>query len=47
MIHFPRYVHNKSIKILRLYYDELIGKIEEHEGKKNLTVDDYMLEIKY
>ena len=26
-----------------MYYDELIGKIEEHEGKKFLVVDDYML----
>ena len=26
-----------------MYYDELIGKIEEHKGKKFLVVDDYML----
>ena len=32
MIYFTRYVHNKSKKILRLHYDELIGKTEEHEG---------------
>ena len=34
VICFTRYVNNKSIKTLRLHYDELIGKIEEHEGKK-------------
>ena len=33
-IYFIRYIHNKSVKILRLHYDKLIGKIEEHEGKK-------------
>ena len=43
MIYFTRYVRKKSIKILRLYYDELIGKTEEREGKKVLMVDDYML----
>ena len=34
----------KSIKIIRLHYDELIGKIEEHEWKKYLMVPDYMLD---
>ena len=29
--------------MLNLYYDELIGKIEEYEGKKNLIVDNYTL----
>ena len=43
VIYFTRYVRKKSIKILRLYYDELIGKTEEREGKKVLMVDDYML----
>ena len=33
MIHFPRFVHSKSIEMLSLHYYELIGKIEEHEGK--------------
>ena len=34
----------KSIKMLSLYFHELImrGKIEEHEG--NLMTDDYMLD---
>ena len=27
-----------------LYYHELMGKIKEHEGKKYLMVDDYMLD---
>ena len=39
MIYFTRFVHNKSIKIVILYYDELIGK----KGKKCLMADDYML----
>ena len=30
--------------MLNLYYDELIGKIEEYEGKKYLVVDDYTLD---
>ena len=45
VIYFTRYVHNKSITILRLYYEELIGKIEKHEGKKYLMVGDYMQDI--
>ena len=32
-IHFTRYVHSKSIKILSLHYHELMGKIEEHGEK--------------
>ena len=32
-IHFTRYVHSKSIKILSLHYQELMGKIEEHGEK--------------
>ena len=48
MIYFNRYVHNKSSKstrILRLHYDELIGKIEDNEGKKYFVVGDYMLDV--
>ena len=33
VIYFTRYLHNKSIKILRFHYHELIGKTDEHEGK--------------
>ena len=33
-----------SIKTLSLYYHELMGKIKEHEGKKYLTVNDYVLD---
>ena len=44
VIYFTRYVHIKSIKILSLYYHELIGKIVEQKGKKYLMVDDYLLD---
>ena len=33
VIHFTRYVRNKSIKTLRMQFGESIGKIEEHGGK--------------
>ena len=29
--------------MLSLHYHELMGKVEKHEGKKYLMVDDYML----
>ena len=32
-----------SIKMLSLYFYQLMGKIEEHEEKKSLVVDDYMI----
>ena len=32
VIYFTRYVHGTLIKMLSLYYHELIGKIKEHEG---------------
>ena len=41
-IYFTRHVHSKLIKMLSLYYHELIREIEEHKGKKILMVDDYM-----
>ena len=41
VIYFTRYHSEKSVTILNLYYDELIGKIEQYEGKKYLMVDDY------
>ena len=44
MIYFTRYVHKMSVRMLGLYYHELIGKIEEHEGKMYLMIDDYMLD---
>ena len=44
MIYFTRYVHKMSVRMLSLYYHELIGKIEEHEGKMYLMIDDYMLD---
>ena len=30
--------------MLHLHYRELIGRIEEHKGKKYLMVDDYVLD---
>ena len=44
MIYFTRYLHSKSTKMLGWHYHELMGKIEEHEGKKYLMVNDYMLD---
>ena len=44
LIYFTGYVCNKSTKVLRLDCEELIGKAEEHEGKKYLTVNDYILD---
>ena len=44
-IYFTRYVRIKSIKMFSLYYHELMGKIKEHERKKYLMVDDYVLDI--
>ena len=45
MIYFTRYHPDKSRTLFNLYYDELIRKIEEYEGKKSLMVDDYMLDL--
>ena len=33
---------DKFIKILKLHNHELIGKIEEHERRKYLVIDDYI-----
>ena len=33
VIYFTRYYRDKSITMLNMYYDELIGKINECEGK--------------
>ena len=44
MIYFTRYVHSKSIKMLSLHCHELMGKIKEHEEKKYLMVNDYILD---
>ena len=32
-IYFTRYILSKVIKILNLHYNELMGKMEEYEGK--------------
>ena len=44
MIYSTRYDHRKTITMLSQHYYELMGKIKEHEGKKSLIVDDYVLE---
>ena len=33
VIYFTRYYLDKSTSTLNLYYDKLIGKFEEYEGK--------------
>ena len=43
VIYFIRYVHSKSINMLSLHYHEW-KRTEEHEGKKYLIFDDYMLD---
>ena len=43
VIYFTRYHPDKSMRMLNLYYDKLIGEIEEYEGKRQLMVDDYKL----
>ena len=40
VIYFYRYVHSKLKKMLSLYYHELMGKIDDHEEKIYLMVDD-------
>ena len=44
VIYFTRYHPDKSIAMSNRYNDELIGKIEENEGKNCLMVDDYTLD---
>ena len=44
VIYFTRYVHSNSIRMLSLHHHELMGNNEEHEGKRYLMVDDYMLD---
>ena len=43
MIYVTIYVDKKWIKLLSLNFHELVGKIEEHKGKKYLMADGYML----
>ena len=42
LICFSRYGHSNSTKMSILHYHELVGIIEEHEGKNYLVVDYYM-----
>ena len=44
MIYFTRHDRGKPIRILSLYYYELIGKIEEYGGKYYLMTDDKILD---
>ena len=41
---FTRYDRGLSIRMLSLYHNELMGKIEECEGKKCFMVDDNILD---
>ena len=43
-IHFIRYVHSKSIKMLSLYYHELMEKVKKNRGRKYFMIDDYVLD---
>ena len=43
VLYTARYDRNKTLTMLNLYYNELMGKIKEHKGKKYLMVDDYVL----
>ena len=40
VIYFTRYIHKEPVKMLSICYHELMGKTEEHEGKKCFMVDD-------
>ena len=44
MLYFAKQVQKKSIKFLSPYFHELMGRIEEHVGKKYLMVDSHMLD---
>ena len=44
VIYFSRNHPDKLQTMLDLYYEELIGKIEEYEGIKYVIVDDYTLD---
>ena len=43
VIYYTTYTHCKSMKIITLHYNELIRKIEDHEGKKYLMFGDLIL----
>ena len=43
VIYFTIYVHSKLIKMLSLYYHELMGKVKIYEVKKFLMIDGYVL----
>ena len=41
---FTRYIHCKSIKILKFHYHELVGKIKDHE---KIKIDGWQLYAKW
>ena len=43
VIYFARYVNCKLIKMWSLYFQKLIGKIEEHKGKGKKAFDGWWL----
>ena len=43
VIYFTTYDHGKLIKMSSLYYHDLVGKIEEHDDKKYLTLGNNIL----
>ena len=45
-IYFAKYDHKNSARMLSLYYNESMGKIEEHEEQKYLLVDDDIMDGK-
>ena len=44
VIYLSRYDRVRSTRMLSLNYHQIIGKIEEPEGRKYLMVDDFMLD---
>ena len=44
VIYFTIYDYGKLIRMLNLYYHDLVGKIEEYEGQKYLTINDNILD---
>lgn len=43
VIYFTRYDRGKPIRMLSVYCHELVGKVEEHNDKIYLMVDDNIL----
>ena len=41
MIYATRFVNTKSRKMLNLHHHELMGKVQEHEGKKMIGIEKF------